>query len=119
MEIVREILEEEHKIKEQIRFLKTKLDAISAKRRDIKRDWAMNNPNRVEVSDHALVRYLERVCGLDIDALKNEIVTDQLKLCATLSKNGRCMICDNVYAVLYNNMVVTVYCADGAREVMK
>lgn len=31
------------------------------------------------VSDHSLIRYLERVKGLDIEALRQEIVTDELK----------------------------------------
>lgn len=30
----------------------------------------------VEVSDHAIVRYLERVAGIDIEALKRKMLTD-------------------------------------------
>jgi len=39
------------------------------------------------VSDHAIVRYLERVKGLDIDAIRKELLPDDVRQ-ATLMGNG-------------------------------
>ncbi|HNX87727.1 MAG TPA: hypothetical protein PKH58_01480 [Paludibacteraceae bacterium] len=32
----------------------------------------------IHVTDHAIVRFLERVCNIDIENLKDQIVTDEL-----------------------------------------
>ena len=37
------------------------------------------NLRRIVVSDHALVRYLERVHGLDLNAIRNEIGNQALR----------------------------------------
>jgi hypothetical protein len=38
----------------------------------------------VRITDHALLRYVERVFGIDIDALKREILTDGVARCIEL-----------------------------------
>ena len=40
------------------------------------------------VSDHALLRYIERVCGVDIDALKDELLTDAVVLAIKSGATG-------------------------------
>lgn len=37
------------------------------------------NTDEVRVSDHALVRYMERKLGIDLEALRQEILTPELK----------------------------------------
>jgi hypothetical protein len=37
-------------------------------------------PTRIEVTDHALLRYMERVQGIDLTAIREEIATDLLPL---------------------------------------
>jgi hypothetical protein len=56
-----------------------------------------------QVSDHAVVRYLERVYGIDMDAIRSEIATPVVMLaqgfgCGTVvGRNGcRVMIRDGV-----------------------
>jgi len=56
-----------------------------------------------QVSDHALVRYLERVYGIDMDAIRSEILTPVVQIaegfgCGTIiGKHGcRVMIRDGV-----------------------
>lgn len=63
------------------------------------------------VSDHAVLRYLERVKGLDIKALRQEILTDELKSLHTRLGNGKYPIetgSDKGRAVINNNIIVTV-----------
>ena len=43
----------------------------------------------IKLSEHALVRYFERVKGYNIEEIENEIITDELKkLVETLGLNG-------------------------------
>lgn len=35
---------------------------------------------KIHVSDHAVLRYLERVKGFDIDSIKDEMVTHELRV---------------------------------------
>jgi len=63
----------------------------------------------LQISDHALIRYLERVKGVDLEAIKQEIITEKLlHLYHTLGDgelpNGedstRCVICDGVIVTI-------------------
>ena len=40
------------------------------------------------VSDHALVRYLQRVKGIDIDALKEEMIEENVVRCYSALGDG-------------------------------
>ena len=64
--------------------------------------------NEIKVSDHAIVRYLERIKGVDINAIKEEIVTDNIrKMVDTLGGAG--IYPDrNHKVVMKNYTVVTV-----------
>ena len=63
----------------------------------------------LRVTDHAIVRYLERHQNLNIDHVKALIATDEVKAihksignCKYTSKNGHTVVIDN-------NAIVTVY----------
>lgn len=62
-----------------------------------------------DVTDHALVRYLQRVVGLDVEAFRLTMLTPaQLKMAKTLKE------CDiplggGVTAVVRGGVVVTIY----------
>jgi chromosome segregation ATPase len=48
------------------------------------------NDSEVKVSEHAILRYLERVEGLDVSRVEKEILTDEvLKMVETLGGNGK------------------------------
>lgn len=59
-----------------------------------------------KVSDHAIVRYLERVYGLDLDAVRREIMTPERE---TMIRMGakRIVTDDHVY-IIDNGVIVTV-----------
>ncbi|WP_147023304.1 hypothetical protein [Microvirga aerophila] len=41
-------------------------------------------PDDVRITDHALLRYVERVFGIDVDAVRREILTDGVARCIEL-----------------------------------
>lgn len=62
------------------------------------------------ISDHALLRYIERVCGVDVTELRRIITTEELRLAikmkATALKTQDCTF------VIRNGQVVTVLSPD-------
>lgn len=58
------------------------------------------------VSDHALVRYMERVMGYDMNQVRNLILTDEVK---SFIKAGACTIKKDGYTLrVVDNTIVTV-----------
>ncbi len=71
---------------------------------------------RIEVSDHALVRYLERACDLDLDRVRNDIVPLDVQVAALVCGDGRYPIGNQFIAVIKNFTVVTVLDANPERR---
>lgn len=62
----------------------------------------------ITISDHAMVRYLERVKGIDIEEIRKEILTENvLDLIKTLGDNGSYPN-KNFKLVVRNKNVVTI-----------
>lgn len=62
----------------------------------------------IKVSEHAMLRYIERVKGINLDALENEIVTDKLKtMVDSLGGSGKFPI-DECTVVMNNHIIVTI-----------
>lgn len=60
------------------------------------------------VTDHALLRYMERVLGLDIEGFRAKVIPqDAQKVVATM-KDGRIPIGDGHTAKVVNGVVVTI-----------
>ena len=69
------------------------------------------NHHEIVVSDHAMLRYIERVMGLDIEQLKREIVTDNVRLGVTLSKTGKFNNGNGSMVIVTDNVVKTTWAA--------
>lgn len=67
-----------------------------------------------EVTDHALVRWLERKRGVDVQALKDQVLTDGLR--AALVVGQDCWSDGSMTYVLRDGMVVTIYETFGVGE---
>ena len=66
----------------------------------------LNENGKIKVSEHAIVRYFERVKGFDIEAVENEILTEEvLSLVDQLGGNGGYPNKD--FKVLMKNFTVT------------
>lgn len=59
------------------------------------------------VSEHALLRYLERVKGVDLDALREEILSGGTAASISFAKNGRIKKAD-MSLIIKDNVVVTI-----------
>jgi len=61
------------------------------------------------VSEHAILRYLERVNGIDVFAIEKEILSASvLKIIETLGGNGKYPLDNGYKAVIKDNVVVTI-----------
>lgn len=60
------------------------------------------------VSEHALLRYLERKLGIDLEEVKKEILTDETAERIKQFGSGRFPIGDGMRAVVKQNVVVSV-----------
>ena len=65
-------------------------------------------PKFVEVSDHAIVRYMERVLGMDINAIRREIVPERVKKIIATLGGGKIPVNNEFSIRVFNNTVVTV-----------
>lgn len=86
--------------------LKTKEDIVKNLRDKINQ---LNLSNQTpSVSEHALVRYFERVKGFNMEEIKKEILNDKvLKLMDVLGSNGE-YPSESCKLVVKNNVVVTI-----------
>jgi hypothetical protein len=83
--------------------LSSKLNSIKQINSEIEK---LNQQDGIRVSEHAIVRYLERVKGLDIEQIQSEILTDSiLKLIEVLGVNGTYP--NNGFSVVIRNNTVT------------
>lgn len=87
------------------RELNTKEKNIKALEESIAR---LGVKDKIKVSEHALLRYMERVKGIDIAAIEAEVVTDEVqRLVNTLGGTGT-YPAGSHSVVMKNNTVVTV-----------
>ena len=63
---------------------------------------------QVIVSEHAILRYLERAMNLDLDAIKKEILSESLVASCAAFRSGKFPIGRGIKAVVKNNVIVTV-----------
>jgi len=70
------------------------------------------NHKPVDVSDHSIVRYLERVKGVNIDDIRSEIDNDILRECVTRAPTGWHKI-NGVTYVTEHRTLVTVLIEEG------
>lgn len=62
----------------------------------------------IKVTEHALLRYLERIKGINMDDIRKEILNDTIvSLHSKLGASGE-YPCDNFRAVMKNNTIITI-----------
>lgn len=86
-------------LKSQLKIREGELEALKVKIANLQREQsqksaiikslreqvlALGNTSEFEVTDHAIIRYFERVLGIDIEAAKDNILTPKIKEAATL-----------------------------------
>jgi len=91
-----------HEKQQEATSLKSRISTLQKEIDKIK----YNNTDEVIISDHAMLRYIERVLGIDIEELKRKIVPSD-KLSAKSIMNGSYSF-ETHKIVVKNNTVVTV-----------
>lgn len=69
-----------------------------------------NKPDETVVTDHALVRFMERVMGLDVhEIIDKHILNDNVRSTINaIGQNGKFPIDENSIAIVQNNTIVTI-----------
>lgn len=65
-------------------------------------------PERHVISEHALVRYMERVLGLDMEAIRETILTPEQKLMIRELRTLKLPLGGGVTAKVVDGVVVTI-----------
>lgn len=87
------------------RSLEVKMNEIKRLKEEMKK---IDDTTQIKVSEHAMLRYLERVHGLDLKNAEETIVTDKLKsMVDTLGGSGTYPI-DGFQVVMKNYTITTV-----------
>ena len=93
LEII-QLTESKKRITDRIQVLKSEISRRTTKAPEPK------------VSEHALLRYIERVHGIDMKELENIILTEKVKNAMFLGATS--VTCDGYRYVLKDNVVITV-----------
>jgi hypothetical protein len=102
---------EQEELEKRRPVIRTRLNALRSELTLVDQKIAELRPKAPEVSDHAVVRYIQRVMGMNIDELKREIVGyNDLDLLKTYQAkgSGRYMVGNTHRVCVENNMVTTV-----------
>lgn len=62
----------------------------------------------IQISDHALVRFIERVMEVDLDPIRNDMISDSLRKAAELNGGNGVVVLPNCKMVLRDNIIATV-----------
>lgn len=62
----------------------------------------------IVVSEHAVIRFLERAMGFDMEQIKQKILNDNLKDTIKSMGNGEYPICEGLRVIVKNGVVLTV-----------
>ena len=77
---------------------------------DVRKEIERHAMGGVGISDHAVVRYLERKTGLDVETLKKEIVPQKVRQLMNSCGGGTFKVkVDGVVYVVTDNVLVTIY----------
>lgn len=66
------------------------------------------------VSDHAMLRYLERVLDIDVDAMREALLTENVRNAMKMGASG--VIVNGVHFVIKGQMLVTVMTRDNVKR---
>ena len=102
---IKNIDTEMEKLKQTKSDKELKLEEVKAKIEDIKADTII-------ISEHAILRYLERVKGIDLEEIQKEILpTPELRKSIATCGDGKYMV-DEFALRIKKNVVVTILTKD-------
>lgn len=93
-------------VKKKIRKMENDKVAIQNKINGLN-DFIAGHNNDLNISEHAIVRYFERVLGYDLEKLKNSIITEELIKNHSIVGNGNYQFGKNTL-VIKNKTIITI-----------
>lgn len=68
-----------------------------------------NSKKDLTISEHAILRYLERVIGLDLKKIENEIITNDMKGMSKKFSGNLTYSKDNINYIIKDNVILTIH----------
>lgn len=68
----------------------------------------LTSNTEIIISEHALLRYVERVLNIDIEEISNSILTDQFKTLVYTLGDGKIPLNNDFTAIVKDNVVTTI-----------
>jgi hypothetical protein len=65
-------------------------------------------PKDVQITEHALLRYCQRILGIDVEQIKSKLLSKNVKQIISVLGNGEFPVDDKTTIVVKNNAIVTV-----------
>ena len=104
------------KLQSEIEAIKIEREILNNKLQNAERNLGkireeikkLKEGNKIIVSEHAMLRYIERVLGIDLKEIERRILTDEVKEQYKIVGNGRFPINDEFRALISDNVVVTI-----------
>ena len=93
---------------EQVKELQGKWSSAINQRKALIQKIDLLSCKNIVVTEHAILRYLERAMGLDLDQVRKEILTNEVEQLSKNMGNGKYPIGNGCRVVVKNNTVVSV-----------
>lgn len=104
---LRPLLNNAENLKGRIAEDQRKLNSVNAEINEIKAAIAKIEPTEIKVSAHAIVRFMERVKGIDLQQIKDEILTERTLGIIRTMGDGKYPIGD-YHIQVKNNTIITI-----------
>lgn len=93
---------------EERRETARKYDESLKKLKMVESQIEQHHTKEISVTEHALLRYFERVLGFDLEEIKEKILSEELEEHIDTLVSGKFPIGDGKYAVVKNRVVITI-----------
>lgn len=98
------LIKERKKADDKIKEITQQISSIDKRIASIRQNL---KSNKVNITDHAILRYLERVHGFDTEEVKNKLLTDKLR--TSIQTYGKGKLKENGITYIFkDNSVITI-----------
>ena len=108
----KKIEKDRKEVLDQIRELTRLKQDLDKKLKEVHKDIAKIQGAGPVVSEHAMIRFLERGLGFDMEEIRKEILNSNVVAIASARGSGKVPISKNCKAVIKNGVIVTVIGGD-------
>lgn len=102
------LIEKRNKVSEQRNALTNEIELKIENIKSLKIKIEQLKKKEVIVSEHAILRYLERVEGVDIEKIKERILNEEFKKAYNVLGDGKYPIENKFFVRVKGNVIVTV-----------